>query len=285
MSDLTHPPQPATAPGERWASVQLEGHVAHVLLKATGKASRQGPDFWLEAPALFGWLDAHPQVRAIVLSGEGEGFSHGLDLASMAEDLALVTSPGVGAAERTRLHSLISTMQRAISAVAACRKPVIAAVHGWCIGAGVDLITACDIRLCAADARFSVREVKLAIVADVGSLARLPALIGQGATRELAMTGDDFDAARARELGLVSRVLPSVSELLAEAKAMASRIAANPPRVVEGVKQVLNAGSERDARASLEHVAVWNAAFMPSDDLRESMGAFLERRPPVFTGT
>lgn len=285
MSDLTSPQLSSTAPGSSWASVSITQHVAEVTLLATGKGSRQGPVFWLEAPALFGWLDANPEVRAIVLRGGGEAFSHGLDLVAMAEDLAAISAPGVGAKERTTLHELIVRMQRATSAIAACRKPVIAAVHGWCIGAGLDIISACDVRLCSAEAKFSLREVKLAIVADMGSLARLPAIIGQGATRELALTGDDVDALRAKDLRLVSKVLPTPAELFAEAHAMAGRIAANPPRVVEGVKQVLNAVSEREARASLEYVAVWNSAFMPSNDLLESMGAFMERRAPAFSGT
>jgi enoyl-CoA hydratase len=285
MSELTAPSQPSTAPGSSWSSVTITAHVAEVTLTATGKGSRQGPAFWLEAPALFGWLDAHPEVRTIVLRGGGEAFSHGLDLVGMSEDLASLSTPGAGAKERTTLHELIVRMQRATSAIAACRKPVIAAVHGWCIGAGLDIISACDVRLCSADAKFSLREVKLAIVADMGSLARLPGIIGQGATRELALTGDDVDAARAKDLKLVSKVLPTPTELFADAHAMAARIAANPPRVVEGVKQVLNVVSERDARASLEYVAVWNSAFMPSNDLLESMGAFMERRAPAFSGT
>jgi enoyl-CoA hydratase len=285
MSELTSSSMSPVAPGASWATVTLEHHVATVTLKATGKGSRQGPAFWLESPALFGWLDAHPDVRAVVLRGEGEAFSHGLDLVAMGEDLAGISAPGAGAAERATLHELVLRMQRATTAIAACRKPVIAAVHGWCIGAGLDLISACDVRLCSAEAKFSVREVKMAIVADMGSLARLPAIIGQGATRELALTGDDVDAVRARELRLVSKVLATPAELFAEAQAMAARIAANPPRVVEGIKQVLNHVSERDARASLEYVAVWNAAFMPSNDLLEAMGSFLERRPPAFTGT
>lgn len=285
MSELTEPTRSPAAPGPSWSTVTIAEGVAEVALKASGKASRQGPAFWLEAPALFAWLDGHPEVRVVLLRGEGEGFSHGLDLVAMAEDLGAIASPGAGAAERARLHQLIVRMQRATTAIATCRKPVLAAVHGWCIGAGVDIISACDVRLCAADARFSVREVKLAIVADMGSLARLPGLIGQGATRELALTGDDVDASRALALGLVSRVLPTPAELWAEARAMAARIAANPPRVVEGVKQVLNAVSEREAQASLDQVAVWNSAFLPSQDLQESMAAFLERRPPRFSGT
>ncbi|MFN0253555.1 MAG: crotonase/enoyl-CoA hydratase family protein [Kofleriaceae bacterium] len=278
---------PSTAPAlptPSWATVTLDGHVAEVVLRATGKASRMGLAFWQEMPALFAALDAAADVRAIVLRGEGEGFSYGLDLGGMGADLAQLMAPGGGAAERTRLHEMITRLQRAITCVASCTKPVIAAIHGWCIGGGVDLATACDVRVCSADAKFSVREVRLAMVADVGTLARLPLIIGEGATRELALTGDDIDAVRALRLGLVNDVLETHDALLAHARAMAARIAANPPLVVRGVKQVLNARSERIAEESLRTVALWNSAFLPSQDLGEAMAAFVQRRPPAFKG-
>jgi enoyl-CoA hydratase len=129
-----------------------------------------------------------------------------------------------------------------------------------------------------------VREVKLAMVADMGTLARLPAIVGQGVARELALSGDDFDAERAASIGLVSAVLPSREALLAHARAYAVRVAANPPLVVQGVKRVMNAASEKAAAESLSTVALWNAAFLASDDLREAMMAFLEKRPPAFRG-
>ncbi|MGE0398859.1 MAG: crotonase/enoyl-CoA hydratase family protein [Kofleriaceae bacterium] len=271
-------------PAQSFASVHVENQVAEVVMRATGKASRMGPAFWNEMPALFAWLDAAEHVRAIVLRGEGDAFSHGLDLGGMGADLGALMMPGGAAAERTKLYETITRMQRAITCVASCRKPVIAAIHGWCIGGGVDLATACDVRVCAADAKFSVREVRLAMVADVGTLARLPAIIGEGATRELAFTGDDIDAPRALRLGLVTEVLETNEALLAHARAMAARIAANPPLVVQGVKQVLNARSERVAEDSLRTVAMWNAAFLPSHDLGEAMAAFVQRRPPAFKG-
>lgn len=171
-----------------------------------------------------------------------------------------------------------------MTCVAACRKPVIAAIAGWCIGGGVDLATACDVRLCAADARFSVREVKLAMVADVGTLARLPAIVGQGHARLLALTGDDLDAARALRIGLVEDVYDTHAALFDAAGALGRRIGANAPLVVQGVKQVLNAASERAAAESLRTVALWNAAFLPSHDLREAMSAFVEKRAPRFEG-
>lgn len=267
-----------------WVTVTTTEHVADVTLRAQGKASRMGPAFWSEMPEVFAALDADDAIRAIVLRGEGESFSHGLDLAAMGPELAGVIGPAAGAKERTKLFGLIQRMQRAITCVASCAKPVIAAIHGWCIGGGVDLAAACDIRHCSADAKFSVREVKLAMVADVGTLARLPAIIGEGATRELAFTGGDIDAQRALRIGLVSDVHATPDALFDAARALAAQIAANPPLTVQGIKQVLNARSERDAADSLRTVAMWNAAHLPSQDLGEAMSAFVQRRAPKFSG-
>jgi enoyl-CoA hydratase len=264
--------------------ISVEDHVATVVLRAAGKANRMGPAFWSEMPRAFAWLDGEPEVRAVVLRGEGEHFSYGLDLAAMAGELGGVVGGEALAKERTDFLATIERLQGAISSVAACRKPVIAAIAGWCIGGGVDLATACDVRLCSADARFSVREVKLAMVADVGSLARLPAIVGQGHARLLALAGDDIDASRALRIGLVEDVFDTHAGLFEAALALAGRIAANPPLAVEGIKRVLNASSERAAAESLRTVALWNAAFLPSHDLREAMAAFVEKRPPRFEG-
>ncbi len=283
-SRYARPMQPLAAPTYTALAIAVDDHVATVTLRATGKASRMGPDFWRETPEAFAWLDAEADVRAVVLRGEGEHFSHGLDLSTMGSGLAPLLGEGALAKERTDLLSTIERMQRAISSVAACRKPVIAAIAGWCIGGGVDLATACDVRLCASDARFSVREVKLAMVADVGTLARLPAIVGQGHARALAFTGDDVDAARALRIGLVEDVYEGHDALFTAAHALASRVAANPPLVVQGIKQVLGAQSERVAADSLRTVALWNAAFLPSHDLREATAAFLQKRKAVFQG-
>ncbi len=264
--------------------ISLEDHVATVVMRAAGKASRMGPAFWSEMPEAFAWLDSTPEVRSVVLRGEGEHFSYGLDLATMGGELGTVLGEAALARERTDFLATIERMQRTMSCVAACRKPVVAAIAGWCVGGGVDLVTACDVRLCSADARFSVREVKLAMVADVGTLARLPAIVGQGHARMLALTGDDVDAARALRIGLVEDVFDTQAALFDGAVALARRIAANPPLVVQGVKQVLNAASERAAADSLRTVALWNSAFLPSHDLREAMTAFVEKRPPRFEG-
>ncbi|MGH3959149.1 crotonase/enoyl-CoA hydratase family protein [Mycobacterium sp.] len=272
--------------GEPYESVTVEtkDHVAQVTLIGPGKGNAMGPAFWSELPQVYGELAADREVRAIVLTGSGANFSYGLDLKGMGGTLAPVLSEGALARPRADFHAEVLRMQQAITAVADCRTPTIASVHGWCIGGGVDLISAVDIRYASADAKFSVREVKLAMVADVGSLARLPLILSDGHLRELALTGKDIDAARAEKIGLVNDVYADAEASLAAALATAAEIAANPPLTVHGIKDVLDQQRISAVSASLRYVAAWNAAFLPSNDLSEGISATFAKRPPQFTG-
>ena len=264
--------------------VVIAEHVAEVTLIGPGKGNTMGPDFWRELPEIFGQLDVDDSVRAVVVTGAGKNFSFGLDLIAMADEFSPVLAEGAKARQRTAFHATIRRMQAAITAVADCRKPVVAAISGWCIGGGVDLISAADIRYASTDAKFSVREVRVGMVADVGSLARLPAIIGDGHLRELALTGKDIDAERAAKIGLVNDVFSDQDAVLAAARATAAEIAANPPLVVHGVKSVLEHTRSASVEDSLRYVATWNAAFMPSEDLTEAITAVFEKRAPKFTG-
>ncbi|MDA4108270.1 crotonase/enoyl-CoA hydratase family protein [Mycolicibacterium holsaticum] len=265
-------------------TVDIADHVATVTLIGPGKGNAMGPAFWAEMPEVFAELDADRDVRAIVLTGSGKNFSYGLDVPAMGDTLSGVLTDGASARPRADFHATVLRMQGSISAVADCRTPTIASVHGWCIGGGVDLISAVDIRYASADAKFSVREIKLAMVADVGSLARLPLILNDGHLRELALTGKDIDAARAERIGLVNDVYADAEASLAAAHATAAEIAANPPLTVAGVKDVLD--QQRIARVSesLRYVAAWNSAFLPSKDLTEGISAAFGKRPPNFTG-
>ena len=265
-------------------SVETKEHVARVTLLGPGKGNAMGPAFWAELPEVFAELDADPYVRAIVLTGSGRNFSYGLDVAAMGGTLAPMLADGALARPRAEFHARLKRMQQSITAVADCRTPTIASVHGWCIGGGVDLISAVDIRYASADAKFSVREVKLAIVADVGSLARLPLILSDGHLRELALTGKDINAARAEKIGLVNDVYADAEACLAAAHATAADIATNPPLVVQGVKDVLDEQRTARVAASLRYVAAWNSAFLPSKDLTEGITAMFEKRAPEFTG-
>lgn len=269
-----------------YASVDLaiQDGIAEVVLKGPGKGNAMGPDFWREMPELFASLDRDEAVRVVLVRGAGDHFSYGLDLREMMSDLGpLVTGDNL-ASGRSKLLDLIGSYQQACNRVAECRKPVIAVISGWCIGGGLDLISACDVRICSRDARFSLREAKLAIVADIGSLQRLPRIIGQGFTRELAFTARDFDADEAFKMGLVNAVHESKESVLAAGRKLAREIAHNPPLVVQGIKQVMNYCMDKSTADGLRHVAVWNSAFLQSLDLAEALSAFMEKRPPKFQG-
>jgi enoyl-CoA hydratase len=270
-------------------SVEHDGPVATLWLDSPERRNAMGPDFWADLPGLMQELSDDDAVRAVVIAARGPHFTVGLDLKTMGGAVATGGSGSAGqrsqAEKAARFYKDVHRLQRSITSVADCPKPVIAAVHGYCIGGGVDLVSACDIRLCSADAKFSVRETKIAIVADVGTLQRLPRIIGKGHMAELAYTGKDIDATRAREIGLVNDVLPDFDGVVKAAHELAAEIAANSPLAVQGTKQVLKACEDRTIDEGLDYVAVWNAAFLQSNDLMEAMAAFIEKRPPNFTGT
>ena len=269
-------------------TVESAGDVATLWLDRPAKRNAMGPAFWSDLPAMMGELGDDPGVRAVVVAGRGAHFSAGIDLAMLASDE--LAGGGSDARHRSPASVAGSTlravrhMQRAFDAVARCPKPVIAAIWGSCIGGGVDLIASCDIRIAAADAVFSLRETKMAIVADLGSLQRLPRIIGQGHLAELAFTGKDVDAARAKEIGLVNGVFADAEAAAAAAHGLAREIAACSPLAVQGTKAILAAADEDAVAQGLRYVAAWNAAFIRSDDLTEAVEARLENRPARFTG-
>jgi enoyl-CoA hydratase len=224
-----------------------------------------------------------------VVAAKGEAFTVGIDLKAFGPafltgsvDPAAANASPVG--KRMATYHAVKRLQRTFSSLAESPKPVIAAIHGYCLGAGLDLITAADIRLASADAVFSVRETKMAMVADVGTMQRLPRIIDPGRVAEIVYTGKDFGAEEAAEIGLVSRVYPDRESLLEQAMQLAEEIAANSPLAVQGAKAVLRAGEDRSVAEALDYVAVWNAAFIHSNDHGEAVQAFLEKRPPEFTG-
>jgi enoyl-CoA hydratase len=269
-------------------TIERTGAVATLWLDRPEKLNALHRPLWDAIPAAMAELDADETVRVVILAGRGKAFCAGIDLVDHAPLIAggaSLSGRGESAVGRRRfLYEDIRRYQRAASCFANSNKPVVAAVHGACLGGGIDLITACDIRYAAADALFSVRESRIAMVADVGTLQRLPRLIGDGPARELIFTGCDIDAARARVIGLVNDVLPDRDTLFAKARQVAEEIAANSPLAVQGAKHVLGHASRREVDTSLDYVALWNAAFLHSDDLTEAMSAFVQKRRPEFRG-
>ncbi len=263
-------------------TIAIERDAGVATLTLTGKT--MPPRFFDELGDACRDVAADPEIRAVVIRGGHERhFTVGLDLKlAFAEHGALFR--GGLAAQRTQLLALIERYQASFTALAELRVPTIAAVHGLCLGGGIDLITACDIRYCTADAGFAVQETKIAIVADLGTLQRLPAIVGQGHARELILTGRKIDGARAEAVQLVSRVAKDKAALWNDAMATAREIAANPPLTVEGAKRVLNQAVRRDVASGLDYVAAWNSAFLASEDLGEAVSAFVAKRPPKFKG-
>lgn len=263
-------------------TIESDGPVATIWLDRPEKHNAMGKAFWEDLPGAVEAVDADPAIRVVVIAGRGPSFTTGLDLMEFAGEFG--SSGGSPAAASQQQLALIRKMQWTMTSVADCSKPVIAAVHGYCLGGGIDLITAADIRLASADAIFSIRETKIAIVADVGTLQRLPKVLSAGHVAELAYSGKDIDATRAEKIGLVNDVYPDQDALFKAARQLAEEIAANSPLVVQGVKHILRKGESLTVDEALEYVALYNTAFLRSDDLAEAMAAFVEKRPPEYTG-
>lgn len=274
-----------------YASLRIERggrhpHVAQITLTGPGRNNAMGPEFWGEMPRAVAELDDDPAVRAIVITGEGRNFSYGLDLEAMTPKFMefLPESKEPDAGRNEKILDFVNFMRRAIDSVFESRTPTVAAVNGRCLGGGVDLISACDIRHGAADSSYSIREVRVGIVADMGSLARLPHIIGSGLTRELALTGRDIDGETALRYGLVSHLAGDDEAVLDSAHATAAEIADNPPLVVRGTREVLDAAIESSIAENNRYVATWNAGFLASKDMMEAIGATLEGRKPEYEG-
>ena len=259
--------------------VDKKDGIAWFVLNRPDKLNVMNMSFFESLRSHFDQFDQDDEVRVIIIKAEGKSFTAGIDFFELG---GLIK--GEGAKFRDRLAKEIMKLQDCISAIERCRKPVIAAIHGHCIGGGVDLISACDIRVASKDALFSIRETRVAIVADLGTLQRLPHIIGHGWFRELALTGRDFTADEAFAMGLVTRVTPDRDSLYSEAERLAQEIVSCAPLTVQGVKEVILYSRDHGVYPGLQYVAQKNSAILPSKDLLEAFQAFMEKREPKFIG-
>jgi len=261
-------------------AVSLADGVANVVLNRPDKSNAMNRQMWDDIRNVFRKLDETPEARVAVLSGAGRNFNAGIDLAMLSQ---ITDSAGGRAAhQREELRRVILNLQDVITSLETCRKPVLAAIHGACIGGGIDLICAADMRYCSADANFVVKEIELGFVADVGTLQRLPKLIGDGMARELAYTGRPFSGAEAKEIGFVNRCYGSRDDLMAGVAGIARSIAAKSPLAIRGSKEMLIYTRDHSVAESLKYMAIWNAALLQSDDLSEAFAAFMAKRNPKF---
>jgi enoyl-CoA hydratase len=260
--------------------IAVDDYVATVRFNRPQKANALDLDGWLSLRDSFRDLSGRPDVRAVILAGAGANFCAGIDLALLGE---LTGAPGACPAQASEaLLATILDLQDTVTWVEKCSKPVIAAIHGACFGGGIDIACAADIRLATMDARFCVKEVDMAVIADLGTIQRLPGIVGQGRARELIYTGRTFDGTEAAAFGFVNAVYADEAGLIAAARSMARTIALKSPVAIRGSKESLNFSRDHDAAEGLRHVAMLNAARLRSHDLQEALAAFHQRRPAVF---
>jgi enoyl-CoA hydratase len=260
--------------------VEIDGKVAHLRMCRPEALNTLNREFWRELPEIVRALDDEGTARVIVLSSTGRHFTAGLDFGLLASAL------GGGDAEagqtRESLRGVLLHLQESISCLEKARMPVIAAVHGGCIGGGVDITTACDMRYCSEDAFFCVQEINVGITADVGTLQRLPKIIPAGIARELAFTGRRLPARRAREIGLVNEVYPTQQAMLEAVMEIAHEIAGHSPIAVWGSKEMLNHARDHSVEEGLNYIATWQTGMLRTEDVKEAYLAMREKREPVF---
>lgn len=265
--------------------VEKKGPIAWVYLNRPEKKNAMNWPAWTELIPIMKDLDDDDAIRVIVMAGKGTMFSAGIDLVNMIPNIPeLLEKDQKGGVKLSFLKKILQ-MQDGLTCIERCRKPVIAAIHGKCIGAGLDLICCCDIRICSEDAEFSLREAALGITADMGVLQRIPHIVGQGMARELAYTAKNINARRAREILLVNDVYPDHDSLMAAAEKLAQEIADNSPLAVRGSKDVLNEAIVHDIDIGLKYNASISANVLPSNDLLEAVTAFSQKRKPNFSGS
>lgn len=261
-------------------NVELADKVAHVVINRPEKVNAMNADFWREIVDIFRWIEDTDQVRAVVISGAGKHFSSGIDLMMLAQ-LGSQMGPDVGR-NAQMLRRKILELQASFNAVDKCSKPVLAAIHGYCLGGAIDLVAACDMRYATTDAQFSIKEIDIGMAADVGTLQRLPRIIGDGMMRELAYTGRTIDGVEAQRIGLVNRTYESSEALLDGVMGIAREIAAKSPIAVRGTKEMIRYMRDHRVDDGLEYIATWNAAMLQSVDLRVAMAAHMSKQKPEF---
>jgi enoyl-CoA hydratase len=261
--------------------LEVKDHIGYLRFNRPEKANALHAAAWAELESAFEYLDEAEEVRVVILSGEGKHFCSGIDI-SLLMSVTENVDQACGARSREKLRKQILQLQAPINAIERCNKPVIAAISGGCIGAGVDIVSACDLRYCSSDAYFSVREIDVGMVADLGTLQRLPKIIPDGFVREMAFTGRNVAAAEAERIGLVNKCFESTQALTAGADELAKTIASKSPVSVRGVKHILNHSRDCSVADGLAYVATWNAAMLISEDLQLAYQSKVARTEPKY---
>jgi enoyl-CoA hydratase len=258
-----------------------DGHIAEIILNRPQKMNMISLKWGITLSKIVDEVVANQEVRVILIWSEGKLFTAGLDLSEFTSIAGDQTKESTAAASARFLRT-VTAFQEPFIKLHRSLKPVIVAVHGKCIGGGVDLITACDIRLCTVDATFSVKETQIGMVADLGTIPRLIRIVGKGVYSEMVFTGEPLSAERALSFGLVNSIYPNKETLLQGARELCRKIADNSPLAVQGAKKVLLYAEDHTFDDTLDYVGVWNAAFINSEDLKEAVMSFIQKRKPSF---
>ena len=261
-------------------TLAVEDGIARLTLARPQALNAMNAAFWTDMVEAFGAIAAENRVRTVLLVSQGKHFTAGLDLKWAAT--TLTAGDGDVGRQREALRRKVLRMQETMSVIERCRVPVVAVVQGGCIGGGVDLVTACDIRVGTADCYFTIQEINVGIVADVGTLQRLPHLLPQGLVRELAYTGRRFPADEALRHGFLNRVAPDHDSALAAGLELAREIASKSPMATMGIKHVLNYGRGRTVEEGLDYVALWNSAMLPGEDMAAAVRGQMAKEQPRF---
>lgn len=261
----------------QYVQISVEGHVAIAALNRVDRLNAINPVLAKDIVDSITELSSSEEIRAIILASNARIFCAGIDLEAVARRDKSNISRRAFAKDPHYSLACCNILEQ-------CKKPVIAAIHGKCIGGGLDIACACDIRLCSEDAEFSLREAAIGVVADMGVLQRIPHIIGQGFTREMAFTAKFYKAQEVEKFGLVNRVYPDKESLMVGAKELAAQIAANAPIAVEETKDVLNFSLTKVHEDGMAYAKQKNGILFSSEDMKEAAQAFREKRKPVFKG-
>ncbi len=264
--------------------VELLDKVAHIHMTRPERANSMIPEFWHELPTIVDELSEGSDARVVVLSAEGRHFCSGMDLTVFAgdSDVGSTSDSGFPSRQRAGFRATAKKLQRTFSCLEESRLPVLSAVQGACMGGGIDMISATDLRYATADAFFCIHEINIAMTADVGTLQRMPKLVPEGIVRELAYTGRRMDAEEAKSIGFVNEVYPDHGAMLDGVMDVAESIAAKSPMAIWGTKQTMNYSRDHSVADGLDYIATWNAAMFDSDDMAEAFRAELDKRDAEF---
>jgi len=256
--------------------VNVKDHVAHVVMNRPDEFNSMTRLFWKELPEIVKELDKNAEARVILLKGEGKHFNAGMDLANFVPADKEGPKKDPARMRETFYHEVLE-LQDTFTALEECRMPTIASIQGACVGGGIDMVAACDIRHCSSDAFFKIAEVDIGIAADVGTLQRLPTLMPLGAVRELAYTGRKFLPAEALELGFMNKVFETREELEKGSLELAKEIASKSPLVTRVIKKQINYARDHSVKESLDYHAAWNSSMISGQDMEAAMKAFMEK--------